>query len=93
MADMARITEGFFIRNLPLGDMIGTKLSVHAFAEIVKKRCEAIGLDHTMISGHSFRSGRITQEYQRGRKFKEIMSISRLKNAHQTLRNVKLISD
>ena len=55
--DAAGISEGPIFRGFDRGTLMATALSPGQFARMLKGRCEAIGLDPKLISGHSPRRG------------------------------------
>lgn len=60
--DAASITEGPLFRRVTRHGAVGSfALSDHSIAKIVKRSVRAVGLDASTFSGHSLRSGFVTQ--------------------------------
>jgi integrase len=79
--EAANITEGPIFRPITKqGKVQATQLSTRAFRVIVKKRAAAAGFDAATFSGHSLRSGWITEARRAGRDMTAIMSRSKHKS-------------
>ncbi|WP_298506685.1 site-specific integrase [uncultured Sphaerochaeta sp.] len=76
------ITEGFVFRSIRKGGAIGEGLSDKAVALIVKSRVQQAGLDPDLFSGHSLRSGFITEAGRQGKPLGDVMALS----GHKTVR-------
>lgn len=64
--DHTQAQDGPLFLNVKKGGALGTRLSDHAVAEIVKTYAQAIGLDPACLSGHSLRSGLVTSAAKAG---------------------------
>lgn len=64
--DHTQVTDGPVFLSVKKGGALGTRLSDHAVAEIVKTYAQAIGLDPASLSGHSLRSGLVTSAAKAG---------------------------
>lgn len=62
----AQITAGPIFRSVNKGGGIGSRLSAHAVALIVKQHAQSIGLKAANVSGHSLRAGLATSAAQAG---------------------------
>ena len=51
------IKDGPLFRGCDRGKILDTRFDGGSFARVVKRRCEAVGLDSALFSGHSCRSG------------------------------------
>lgn len=77
----AKITGGALFRPVARGGIVrATRLTTRAFRLIIKKRALAAGLDPELFSGHSLRSGWITEAKRSGRDMTAIMSRSHHKS-------------
>lgn len=63
----------FFRRFSSAGNITDDRISGGAVGLVVKRRCEAAGLDVEWLSGHSLRAGFITEGFERGASPSEIM--------------------
>lgn len=70
--DVSRAKEGPVFRGIRNRRLTG-RLSGDDVARIIKKRCRKVGLDARRYSGHSLRSGFVTQAYKSGKKHNSIM--------------------
>jgi len=75
--DFAGISEGNVFRSIRHGPVVLESVSTKSIANIIKKHVAAAGLDPTFYSGHSLRSGLITQAAQQGASELDIMRHSR----------------
>jgi integrase len=77
----ASIRSGAVFVRVHRGDQLTTKrLTDRSVALIVKKHCEAVGLDPELFAGHSLRSGGITAARRNGHDEEEISKLSRHRN-------------
>ena len=77
----AGIREGAIFRRIRAGDRLtGERLSDKAVARTVKKHAARVGLDPDLFSGHSLRSGGITQAVREGHDERELARLSRHKD-------------
>ena len=76
--DAARIVDGPLFRPISReGDVLPRALSGKALARIVKKRAKLAGLDPVLYSGHSLRSGFMTEAGLQGVALAEAMELSK----------------
>jgi integrase len=75
--DGAKIESGAVFRNINRHGRVGGRLSDRAISEIVKARANAVGLDPRQYSGHSLRSGFITEAAAAGCEERDIARQSR----------------
>jgi site-specific recombinase XerD len=74
----AAIEQGPVFRPVYKGGRVAdARLSDRAVAEIIKNYAQRIGLDPTLFSGHSLRSGFLTSAAQRGASIFKMMDVSR----------------
>jgi integrase len=77
----ARIKTGpLFLSLSSAGRILGTRMSDKGVARVVKARAEAAGLDMDDFSGHSLRSGFITEAARQGATVFKIREVSRHKS-------------
>jgi site-specific recombinase XerD len=77
----AKISEGAIFRSMRKGDRVTTqRLSDRAVAEIVKRYADEVGIDRSMVSGHSLRSGFLTSAANRGASIFKLRDVSRHKS-------------
>ncbi len=73
--DAAKITEGAIFRGVTRhGTVLPEGMCDRNVAEIVKKACEKAGLDEKLFSGHSMRSGHVTEGFAQGVPADRLMS-------------------
>ena len=71
------ITKGaIFVKVMPNGGLWARGLEGHAVAIIIKKHAEAAGLDPKLFSGHSMRSGFVTQAMEDGATAEAVMDVT-----------------
>lgn len=70
--DAAGITDGPVFRGCDRGKLLSTRYDPGSFARMVKVRVEAVGLDPTLFSGHSCRSGFATTAAEKGADLRRI---------------------
>lgn len=70
----AQISSGAIFKSVSKGGVIGSRLSDHAVAHIVKAHAQAIGLNADQFSGHSLRAGLVTSAAQAGISMDKIMA-------------------
>jgi integrase len=77
--DAAGIGEGPVFRPIRRGGRIVTseRLTDRSVANILKTHVEAVGLDPTVFSGHSLRSGFVTSALQAGADVLRVMDVTR----------------
>lgn len=76
--EAAHITEGPIFRRVRRGDHVQPeRLSDRSVADIVKVHAQRAGLDPTMFSGHSLRSGFMASAARRGATLFKMMATSR----------------
>jgi integrase len=74
----SRITEGPLFRPIRKGgELVGARLTDRSVANIVKLHAAAVGLDPTLFSGHSLRSGFVTSALQSGADVLRVMDVTR----------------
>lgn len=66
--------DGKVFRAITRHGSVGTALSGHAIAEIVKARARLAGLDAAAVSGHSLRAGHVTSAAKSGKSLDRIMA-------------------
>ena len=74
--EISEVTEGQIFRRLSKSGKVLSDFSDRAVARIVKKRAELAGLDPSIFSGHSLRSGFITEGGRQGKNISDIMAMS-----------------
>ena len=70
----ADIASGPIFRSVNKVGAVGSRLSDHAVANIVKTHAQAVGLNADQFSGHSLRSGLVTSAAQAGISVNKIMA-------------------
>ena len=70
------VSEGKIFRRLSKSGKVMESFSDKTVAKIIKKRAELAGLDPSMFSGHSLRSGFITEGGRQGKNISDIMAMS-----------------
>jgi len=76
--EAANITEGPIFRRIRRGNHVQPeRLTDRSVASIVKAHAHRVGLDPTMFSGHSLRSGFLTSAARRGATLFKMMATSR----------------
>ena len=70
----ADIASGPIFRSVNKAGAVGSRLSDHAVANIVKTHAQALGLNADQFSGHSLRSGLVTSAAQAGISVNKIMA-------------------
>jgi len=70
------ITEGPLFRSITKGGVLGEGITDKTVARIVKKRARMAGLDPTLFSAHSLRSGFITEAGRQGKALADAMALS-----------------
>lgn len=68
------------------GKVEAKRLSARSVANIIKAHVEAVGLDPTIFSGHSLRSGFVTSALQAGADVLRVMDVTR----HQQIETLKI---
>lgn len=77
----AKITSGPIFRPIFKGGRVSdNRLSDRSVAEIVKAYATLIGIDPSLVSGHSLRAGFLTSAAQRGASVFKLMDVSRHKS-------------
>ena len=85
--EAARIADGPILRPIRKGGKVEAKrLSARSVANIIKAHVEAVGLDPTIFSGHSLRSGFVTSALQAGADVLRVMDVTR----HQQIETLKI---
>jgi integrase len=65
--EVSGIRDGAIFRGLDRhGNLVSGRLSKRSVAVIIKRATDAAGLDATKVSGHSLRSGHVTQAVRSG---------------------------
>lgn len=72
----AEINEGPIFRGISKGSRIKKNITCKTVARIVKKRAKMAGLDQDLFSGHSLRSGFITEAGRQGKSLGDTMALS-----------------
>lgn len=76
--EAAGITEGPIFRSKKKGGKLTSeRLTDRSVADILKKRSAAAGLDTNALSGHSLRSGFVTEALANGADLFRVMEITR----------------
>jgi site-specific recombinase XerD len=76
--DAAGITEGPIFRWIKKGGRLTqVRLTDRSVADIIKKRSAAVGLDAKALSGHSLRSGFVTEALTNGADVFRVMDVTR----------------
>ena len=70
------VSEGKIFRRVSKSGKVMESFSDKTVATIIKKRAELAGLDPSMFSGHSLRSGFITEGGRQGKNISDIMAMS-----------------
>ena len=70
----AHIASGPIFRSVNKAGAVGSRLSDHAVANIVKTHAQALGLNADQFSGHSLRAGLVTSAAQAGISVNKIMA-------------------
>lgn len=79
---MTGITEGRLFRGVTKGGKVLNSINDKTVARIVKKRSKMAGLDPSRFSGHSLRSGFVTEAGRQGKSLGDTMALS----GHKTVR-------
>jgi site-specific recombinase XerD len=76
--DAAGITDGPIFRSIKKGGQLTKeRLTDRSVADIIKKRSAAAGLDAKVLSGHSLRSGFVTEALTNGADVFRVMDVTR----------------
>lgn len=86
---MARIVDGPVFRSVDRHGNVGGALSGRDVARIVKRYASAAGLDETVFSGHSLRSGMVTSAHLAGAPLESIMKVTGHKSYDTTMKYVR----
>jgi integrase len=70
------LAEGRIFRSIDRHGNLGTSLTPKAVALILKRRAGAAGLDPDAVSGHSLRSGFVTEAGRQGKPLPDAMALS-----------------
>jgi site-specific recombinase XerD len=85
--DAAGITDGSIFRSIKKGGgLTQERLTDRSVAEIIKKRSAAAGLDAVTLSGHSLRSGFVTEALNNGADVFRVMDVTR----HRQVNTLKI---
>lgn len=85
--EAAGITEGAIFRSIKKGGQVTRqRLSSRSVADIIKKRSSAAGLDAKALSGHSLRSGFVTEALANGADLFRVMDVTR----HRQINTLKI---
>jgi integrase len=85
--EAADITEGPIFRSIKKGGKLTTnRLTDRSVADILKKRSAAAGLDAKALSGHSLRSGFVTEALANGADLFRVMDVTR----HRQVKTLKV---
>jgi len=83
----AGITEGPIFRSIKKGGQVTRqRLTDRSVADIIKKRSAAAGLDAKVLSGHSLRSGFVTEALANGADLFRVMDVTR----HRQINTLKI---
>jgi integrase len=78
--DMAGITDGVLFRTVKLGGTLGSAMKGNNVARVVKKFVSRAGLDRTVFSAHSLRSGFLSSAAEANANVFKMQEQSRHKN-------------